>query len=72
MGVVEFDYVHIYLRIKKGKGAMDPVKKEEENVGGGVPTAARGINYWPENCVGAHQSPQRSFIPAFYICFNFT
>ena len=43
--VVEFDYVHIYLRIRKGKGSIDPVKNKEENIGGGVPTAGSDINY---------------------------
>lgn len=64
---VEFDYVHIYLRIRKGKGATGPVKNEEENTSGGVPITVSDINYCPENCVGAHQAPPRPFIPAFYI-----
>lgn len=35
---VDFDYILIYLRIMKGKGAMGPGKNKEENTSGGVPT----------------------------------
>lgn len=51
---------------------MDPVKNEEENIGGGVPATTSSINYWPENFVHTPQSPQRPSMPAFYTYFNFT
>lgn len=51
---------------------MDPVKNEEENTGGGLPATTINVNYWPENCVGPPQSPQRPSMLAFYIYFNFT
>lgn len=34
--VSEFDYVYLCLRAGKGKVFMDPVKNEEENIGGGI------------------------------------
>lgn len=65
-----FDYVCIYLRIMKGKGAMGPAKNKVENTNG-VPTTGSDINHCPENCEDAPQDPPRPFIPAFYIHLNF-
>lgn len=41
--VSEFDYVYLCSRAGKGKVFMDPVKKEEENIGGGIYTNASDI-----------------------------
>lgn len=67
--VVEFDCVHIYLRIRKGRGSIHPAKNKEENIGEGLPTTGRDISHWPESCVGTHHSPQRPLILPFYIDF---